>query len=654
MSVRGVTGALLLALSSGGAAAQTYSNTIFFGDSNTDSGRYLYLPRTIGGSNFATAGAYTTNPGPEWSVALGQMFGIAVAPSDAPGGGNNYAAGGARVVFESGTSNAWSTQSQIAAYLAATGGRADPNALYVYWIGVNDLKTTTTGGPGNIVSPVDVPALELLASQAASQVASLWNAGARYIVVPNTFKVSSTAIATASGFGFNQNVVTSRTIYDQDLWNGIAARGINFVPADIDRLLGYVLLNPTPFGILVTNVNTPACGATTGSIDCTPANYVTPNADKTYFYADGPSATTTGGGHVTSAVQKIEADYVYSLLVAPSQISFLAEAPLKTRTGTINAILNQIPLSYGQAGIYHAWVSGDISWLKIANYPGFPDDPGTPVAVTAGFDYKLANGWLVGAAFSGGSTKQTWSATRGSYRQEEFSGSLYAAYTGGPYWANLVATAGALHDDVNRIVPLGITSQSNLGRTNGTNVSFAAELGYNFFTPFGSTPTGMPLKAEPPAPAMLKHGPVVGIVLQHVHVNGFTEFDPLGGVTALSFGAQSRDSAVTELGWQASLQLGIWQPFVKAVWNHELADTDRLVTAALTTVAAPAFSLPAVDLGKDWGTAVAGTRVRLGRDINGYVAFVGQVGQNHAFNYGGQFGVNVALNPEPTGAIVTK
>jgi uncharacterized protein with beta-barrel porin domain len=70
-------------------------------------------------------------------------------------------------------------------------------------------------------------------------------------------------------------------------------------------------------------------------------------------------------------------------------------------------------------------------------------------------------------------------------------------------------------------------------------------------------------------------------VLQHVTVNGFTEadaFSSIGGFTALSFAEQTRNSAVSELGYQASIDWGRWRPFAKVVWNHELASTDRSVT----------------------------------------------------------------------------
>ena len=104
----------------------------------------------------------------------------------------------------------------------------------------------------------------------------------------------------------------------------------------------------------------------------------------------------------------------------------------------------------------------------------------------------------------------------------------------------------------------------------------------------------MPVKAAPVAGPQIVHGPVAGIVLQHIHVDGYTETDPfapIGGFTALSFADQTRDSAVTELGYRASVDIGIWRPFAKLVWNHELASTDRSVTASLTSVVAPSFSM---------------------------------------------------------------
>ncbi|HEY2528277.1 MAG TPA: autotransporter domain-containing protein [Xanthobacteraceae bacterium] len=599
------------------AVAQNFSNTFFFGDSNSDSGRYLYLPEIIAGS-LATGGAYTTNPGPEWTVALGQRFGIVVTPSDAPGGGNNFAAGDARVSFEDPTTNAWSATSQINAYLALNGGRADPNALYSVWIGENDLKTTTTGGFGNIVSPPNFADITTLGLETVNLVNTLAAAGARYILIPNSISIQTAAAGAASGFGFGTGTVNSRdsrAFYDQTVWNGVAARGINFIPADINTVYNYVLLNPAQFGITNTSVLTPACGATLAQ-NCTPADYVTPNAASTYFYADT-------AGHVTSAVQQIEADYFYSLIVAPSQISFLAEAPVKTQLALVNTIQNQIPLSASQNpdAAYNAWVSGDISWLKEDNYTGFPGDPGTPAALTAGFDFRRF-GWLFGAAFSIGTTQQSFGDNAGGFRENEASISGYAAYIGGPLWFDTIASFGYLDYHVNRDVPLGISVQDNSATTDGSDISLASEIGYKFSN------------------SAFTHGPIAGMILQRIYVDGFTE---ASGITALSFDDQIRNSAVSELGYQVSYDAGQLRPYAKLVWNHELASTDRSVTASLTTIAAPSFSLPAVVLGKDWGTATLGAEVPISDRVKGYAAFTSEFAQNSTNFYSAQVGLNVSF-----------
>jgi len=369
---------------------------------------------------------------------------------------------------------------------------------------------------------------------------------------------------------------------------------------------------------------------------------VAPNADQTRLFADDQ--------HLTTAGQKILADYEYSLIVAPSGISFLAEIPVKTRAAMVDSIFNQIAISERQrrTGTFNVWVTGDVASLAVnSGAHGFPNDPGVPAAITGGIDYAVANGLLIGAAISYGHTTQSFDLG-GNFKQSEIAGSLYGAYHAGPYWGRVIGSYGDLSYDVNRIVPIGITLQSNTGRTSGRNTSLAAEFGYDFVAPIGAAAGGatLPVKAAEPALPRLTHGPVVGMVLQHIVVDGFTEtdaFSSIGGFTALSFANQIRNSAVSELGYQASIDWGKWRPFAKVVWNHELASTDRSVTAALTSTVAPPFSMPAVVLGKDWGTATIGTTATFAPGVTGYTTFTGQLGQQNVITYGGQVGLNVAL-----------
>jgi outer membrane lipase/esterase len=133
---------------------------------------------------------------------------------------------------------------------------------------------------------------------------------------------------------------------------------------------------------------------------------------------------------------------------------------------------------------------------------------------------------------------------------------------------------------------------------------------------------------------------MIGLTLQRVFVNDFTE---TGSVTSLGFGSQIRDSVVSALGYRATIDMGPWQPFAQAAWNHEFANTDREVTAYLTTITAPGYSLPAVILGKDWGSASLGTKWKLGNGVTALGVVIAEFGQRDAATYGGQIGLNVAF-----------
>jgi outer membrane lipase/esterase len=133
------------------AQQSPFSQTVFFGDSLSDSGHFRPVLIQLVGPNGALIGRFTTNPGLVWSEYLANAYGTN-ADSDNQGG-TNYAVGGALV----GTNTAGglgpipSLKSQVTAYLAANGGKADPNALYSVWGGANDMFSIT--------NPANAPAV---------------------------------------------------------------------------------------------------------------------------------------------------------------------------------------------------------------------------------------------------------------------------------------------------------------------------------------------------------------------------------------------------------------------------------------------------------------------------------------------------------------
>ena len=50
------------------------------------------------------------------------------------------------------------------------------------------------------------------------------------------------------------------------------------------------------------------------------------------------------------------------------------------------------------------------------------------------------------------------------------------------------------------------------------------------------------------------------------------------------------------------------------------------------------------ELGKDWASGTLGTTAALGRGMTAYATFNTQMGQGNVTTYGGQLGLNVALN----------
>ncbi len=589
-----VLGTLLVAAAP--VSAQSFNQAIVFGDSTVDSGYYreqtILQPGFVpgGGTNYNNdwptgvahgAGKPTTSPGGMYSEALASFFGLEALPSNTPGGGTDYATSGAKDALDFAATGddfkqAIPTTTQIETYLAANGGRANPNALYLISSGGNDVAHALGLATADQIPYLVNDAINPL----VDEVSKLHQLGAKYIVVPDL----------PYSLNNNPDVNALRKFYSQSLWSDLATAGVNFVPADINavRLAIRDDFNSGvhAFGFDFIDTGHPACqfnplytgdpvikpvssaSALLCSSDLQAPYTFAPGDDLTHLFADDQ--------HLATAGQKIMADYMYSLIVAPSEISFLPENAVKARTQSIFTIRNQIEASQQQRGPLglNSWVTGDISRLKIDNpYNGFPDDPGNPAALTAGVDYKWPNGVVTGVAVAYERQKSDFSLG-GDFTQRDVAGSLYAAYAQGRFWGSVIGTYGKLDYDVNRLVPIGITVQANDGSTDGHNLSAALEGGYKF------TNDG------------LTHGPVLGFTWQRAEVGGFTES---GSFTSLSFGNQTRGSEISELGYRVSAKIDEWHPFAQLVWNHEFNGEDRSVTASLTTVDfAPSFSMPAL------------------------------------------------------------
>lgn len=617
------------------AVAQSFNQAIIFGDSNVDSGFYRALPNPGGGATFNAlwpsavangAGKPTTSPGLMSSEVLAGHLGLSALPANQLGG-TNYATSGAKNVTVNtaatgGFQAAIPTVNQIANYLAANGARANRNGIYLIDSGANDVAFAL-GQTGAGPFPANLAAyLVGSANGLAAAVANLQAAGARYIIVPD--QPFSFPMGGGAGDAATRQ---AKLLMSQATWSSLAAAGVNFIPADINAVRVAIAASPSAFGFqfIDTAAGHVACTQPAGvnsawallcsSNPAAPSHLVTPDADQTRLFADDQ--------HLSTAGQKIFGDYFYSLVVAPSEISLLAESAVKTRSSTILEVQDQIDVSRirrGAAG-WNVWITGNVSSLKVDNAVGFPGTLGTPFAGTVGIDRKWPSGLLVGAALTLGTAKPDF-GLGGNFTQNEITGSVYLASQAGPIWGDVVGSFGTLSYDVNRIVPIGITLQKSNASTSGRNFSLAGEVGYDFTN------------------GRLTHGPVGGLALQDIRIDGFTES---GSFTSLAFDAQHRNSAVSAVGYRAVVDLGAFQPFAKVAWHHEWSSADRLITTSLTTIAAPSYTMSAVELGRNWASGSVGAAWTIGQGVTGLVALSSQAAQRSVATYGGRAGVNVAF-----------
>lgn len=211
----GLCVAALSAFATSSPVSTPYTGLVVFGDSLSDSGNNAALltqaygglpPVNITGDSFysrlpSSAGTYSN--GKVWTQYLAESLGLPLTPSVTPGGGNNFAFGGAQTGLDGNDVPAvpgfpFSMKTQLGQYLGATGNTADPNALYIVAGGGNNVRAALESiGAG--ADPVATFAATVAgyATDMAGMVAQLQQAGAQHVLVLNTPNFGLTPLAQA-------------------------------------------------------------------------------------------------------------------------------------------------------------------------------------------------------------------------------------------------------------------------------------------------------------------------------------------------------------------------------------------------------------------------------------------------------------------------
>jgi phospholipase/lecithinase/hemolysin len=274
------------------ASAGSFSAFYLFGDSLSDSGNnaiFLGIDagQVITGNDYIPTQPYASgrySNAEVWTASF--AAGIAQPALASLSGGNVYAYGGARtrIVGPDGTP---ALRTQVSVYLAAAGGVADKDALYVIEGGGNNARDTLES------IAAGAPLLATLVGDSLRygldvklMVDRLRSAGAEHIVVWNT---PDLAIAPAIVSAGSEAVALAGVVTQK--MNGALAKALAGTPGvtifDAFGLFDLVVARPVDYGLV--NV-TDACGATPA---CEPS---------TYLFWDGIHPTSAGHAIIANAM----------------------------------------------------------------------------------------------------------------------------------------------------------------------------------------------------------------------------------------------------------------------------------------------------------------------------------------------------------------
>lgn len=597
--------AAALALAAAPAFAQgdsPYSNTVFFGDSLTDSGYFRPVLVQMIGPSGALIGKFTTNPGLVWSEHLADYYGTDASPNGNGQVGDNYAAGGARVGVDvnGGLGPIPSLATQMGNYLAANGGRADPNALYTVWGGANDVFAV-------VADPSQAQAI--IGGAVTAQIGiigTLQAAGAQYVLVPNLPDIGLTPSFRAGGAAAMGQGTALATAYNDALFGGLAANGLRVIPVDTFHFLQEVVADPAAFGLV--NVTTAACGvqpapAGDSSLFCNPNSYIDPTAQTSYLFADGV--------HPSAGAQQIISQLAIGMLEGPRQIAVLPHSAAATGRGRADIVAMHVSGPAESEGM-RWWTNlrGDFQ-----RYGSGDDYDGVIPALAGGVDWTRGN--LVFGGFAGyGRGRIDFGRAGGDFRQSEATLGAFAGWYGDAgLWVNGQLSWSKLDFDVERDLRLGQAVRTHSGSTDGDNLTAAINAGWNF----GS--------------GALQHGPVLGVISQQIDVDGYAESDPALS-SSLAHADQSLDSLIGSVGWQASYAISDHlAPYARFTYDHEFEDgAEHVFATAQSIPGSLEYAVPGLQYDRNYTTIVIGARTRLfGLDANiGATATVQQGGGNNA------------------------
>jgi outer membrane lipase/esterase len=519
--------ACLLAGASLPLHASPYSSLVVFGDSLSDAGWFTDADGPVRftnrvGPNYA-AGAY----GPVAPMLLGSQLGLGedgLAAANA--GGSNWAVGGYRTdqILDTVNNN----------YLAGNSFRADSKALYYLTGGGNDFLQLQI----NFLAPPAVAAQQARdgAGRLADSVRALQGAGARYIMVWLLPDVGSTPAIQGSAIlsPYAPTISALGQEFNAELVQQLATINAEIIPLNVPLMLSEVLAAPGRYGLGDLSADELISTCFDGCSSENPIygiNGTNPDPTKLLF---------NDGVHPTIAGQTLIADYAYSLLAAPWEISLLPEmahGTLRSHQDQLRAQWQADWESWQAVGQWRPFINAGGQRLSYDIYES--DADGNGYSLNFGGSYRLDEAWRVGLA--AGLYEQSLEAGEADsdYDLRSYLTTAFAQYQQKRWWGELAASVGYLdYHDLKRKFDLGPTTRSEKADTDGDLWSLSGRVGYDI--------------AQSPD-SQWHLSPFVSADYARVEVDGYSEDSERS--SALNYDDQKRNSKRLGIGLQGLFDL---------------------------------------------------------------------------------------------------
>ncbi len=566
MRLSHLSAALALAITASTAAqAQVFTEVISFGDSLTDAGNVGTL------SGLPPSSSFTTNPDPVYAQILSSMFGLGnqtnISPLIPGSSGTNYAYGGACAIQNGATTvigpftclnspGNFSLGTQFSSYLTANGGAADPNALYTYWAGANDLLTGAARA-AQFGNPAIAQSYAGQAAQTAvGQISALQTAGAQTIVVFNMPDLGLTPqnIGTA-----NQTGATGLSVIYNTTFNaGLGSLQDGIVAINTWAIINEVKANPSAFGF--TNTTGTACPTGQSSLACGPSPpYPYSPSSATYLFADGI--------HPSGRAHALLANVVYATITAPGIVSLAPEVALQSNFANNTALedaINNESASGSEVGKVIGYASVQFTDQSIEATPYTPGLSGDMTALNIGASYRINENFsfALGASLGDPSGTTTGNTADFSGSSIVFGGVLQMETKG--LYGRAALGIGTTDMDITRSIDLLSSTRKESGNTTVDQSSASFELGYQF-------------KSE-----TYRHGPYFGIDLNYTTTSAYVENG--SSSTAMRFEEFDADTNDAYIGYRFSGEFGSFRPFVDVAYVNPNNNDQTFVTGGTSSL----------------------------------------------------------------------